>query len=108
MEIIFGAFVAYAFCFWLMNKTPARLILSEGYQESGEKAEGGVRKFFDELLTCSFCTGFHCGYVTYFLFWLSAGATPLSWEHAVQAFLAGMASAAWCYFLDTAIAKMEG
>lgn len=108
MEIVFGGFVAYACCFWLMNKFPARLLLSEGYQETGEKADEGIRKFLDELLTCSFCTGFHCGYLTYLLFWLGAGAQPLGWENAVQAVTAGLASAAWCYFLDTAIAKMEG
>ena len=100
MEIILGAFVAYGICFGLVNKLP--FLYSDEYMETGDK-----KTFLDKMLSCSYCTGFHCGWFTWGLMWLAAGAQPLSWWHGVQALVAAFASAAWCYAADTAIARLE-
>ena len=101
MEILFGAFVAYGLCFGIVNKLGLYLY-SEDYMDEGKKTT-----FFDRLLSCSYCTGFHCGWITWFGFWAAAGAQPLAWHHGVHALMAAFASAAWCYAADTAIARLE-
>ena len=100
MEILFGAFVAYGLCFGLVNKLP--FLYSSEYMETGEK-----KTFLDKLLSCSYCTGFHCGWLTWLGLWAASGAPSLSWQHLVHALLAAFASAAWCYAADTAIARLE-
>ena len=100
MEILFGAFVAYGLCFGVVNKLP--FLYSDHYMDTGEK-----KTFFDKLLSCSYCTGFHCGWLVWVLFWLAGGAPALGWEHGFQALMAAFASAGWCYAVDTAIARLE-
>jgi len=58
----------------------------------------------DKLLQCSYCTGFHMGWVYY---WMKISYEPYNnwdWWHAL---CWGMMSAAWCYFADTTIQKIE-
>ena len=75
--------VAYGICFGLQNKLP--FLYSRLYREDGEKAH-----FFDQMLTCSYCTGFHAGWIAWLL--CSVRSWPENWGFFC-ADLAGMAFA---------------
>jgi hypothetical protein len=100
MYILYGAFIAYGLCFGLVNKLP--FLYSKAFMESGEKTS-----FFDRLLSCSYCMGFHCGWLTWFGFWAASGTPALTWASGVQVLGAALGSAAWCYAADTAIQRLE-
>ena len=89
--------VAYGLCFVLQQK--ALFLQSKAYLDTGEP-----QRLLDRMLDCSFCTGFHCGWVVWFLCWGITGTPPgsggvlpvglsiLSW---------GLASAVFCLVVDT-------
>jgi len=62
--------------------------------------------FFDRMLGCAFCTGFHAG-------WIALLLTQPEVLHAPWSFLLrevvvyGFASAAFCYTLDTILRRLE-
>jgi hypothetical protein len=55
--------------------------------------------FFHEMLSCSFCTGFHAGWLTFLL------------EHRAVSLcdmlLYGFVGASFCYITDTIVLKLE-
>lgn len=58
-------------------------------------------QFTKSLLECSYCTGFHSGWIAYFMLNPSSQIDPISlitWSFA---------SAAFSYVLDTAVAYLE-
>jgi hypothetical protein len=63
--------------------------------------------FFNKLLSCSFCTGFHAGWITYLLvnpnFLAYFPFVSNIWGMAVYSFV----SASFCYLLDAIIVKIE-
>jgi hypothetical protein len=61
--------------------------------------------FLRKMLECSFCTGFHAGWITYLGTANFAGTSVLSVLNSMIYF--GFVSAAFCYFLDTLIVKLE-
>lgn len=64
--------------------------------------------FADRLLQCSYCTGFHCGWIVWVLGTVSSGTMPASLlGGAATAVVWGMASAASCYLADTAAQWLE-
>jgi hypothetical protein len=86
---------SYGLCFWLQNK-------ATWFHEWSEVTDG--------MLECSFCTGFHCGWVTWLSGWVLMGSPWVgSWNATnpepgavvtavlVWSFCVG----AWCYLLDT-------
>lgn len=83
--------LCFGVCFGLMNK------VSFLYGKSA---------FIDKLLKCSYCTGFHAGYISYLLTY------PL---HPADSLLVGLssvllwsfASSAFCYFADVLTQKLE-
>lgn len=66
--------VSYGLCFGLMNKLPITL----------------------PVLTCAYCTGFHTGWMTWFL----ARGVPGTLSESVHVLAWSLASAATCYVLD--------
>lgn len=56
--------------------------------------------FMNKLLSCSFCTGFHAGWMTYLLMKGTFAPTPMA--------VYGLASATFCYLFDTLMLKLEG
>jgi hypothetical protein len=95
MPGLFDFLLAYGFAFGAMNKVDF------------------IRKapFFDKMLNCSYCTGFHAGWLTFLAkgftssslaltpqFFVSIALTP---QFFVSALLWGLASAAFCYLADT-------
>lgn len=81
---------SYGVCFTLINKAKF------------------LRKiaFFEKMLECVFCTGFHAGWMTYLLISFSLLSTrfPLDWAELVAT---AFASASFCYTLDTIIIYLE-
>lgn len=91
---------AFGLCFGFMNKaTPLY----------------GKSDFFDRMLQCSYCTGFHCGWMVWVLAFIVEGKPPMGdFESALG--IAGViisipvwafASSAFCYTLDTVTKLME-
>jgi hypothetical protein len=61
----------------------------------------------DSLLNCSFCTGFYTGLVLGSVRAYFETDHPVSVESAVLVVVFALASAAFCYVLDTAVAALS-
>jgi hypothetical protein len=87
--------LAYGLCFGLMNKVDAL---------RSEKWHFGA--FFNRMLSCSYCTGFHAGWLAWVLsrpvygleLTLKGFAPALAWAFA---------SSAFCYLIDTTAQTVE-
>jgi hypothetical protein len=84
---------AYGLCFGLMQgkAEPLTNIL---------KRMPLVGGFFGRLLICSYCTGFHCGWMVYCLETIGSGLNP-TWY--VEILYYTFASAAFCYVVDLCV-----
>ena len=89
----------------------AAYALSFGFQNDKAKLlTDQLRKidFFDRLLNCAYCTGFHCGWIVWLLTWAATSTPPASGYHAIPSILLwSFASAAMCYVIDTAVQYLE-
>ena len=70
----------------------------------------GKFALLDRLLKCTYCTGFHAGWMTWLLAWaleggLPGASTPLGIAASLVAW--GLSSAAFSYGVDTAIRWLE-
>lgn len=81
---------AYGICFGLMNKVEV------------------LRKvaFFDRMLSCSYCTGFHAGWLTW-VFSRSVYGLPEAPKDALPALAWAFASAASCFVVDATTQAVE-
>ena len=86
---LFELLTLYGLTFGFMNKVP--LIHNK-------------ISLLDKLLKCSYCVGFHAGWIYYWMRVSYESHTTWDWWHAL---CWGMMSAAWCYVADTAIQKIE-
>ena len=85
--------LCYGICFGFQNKLPFLY---------------GKSAFTDKLLHCSYCLGFHCGWISW-LFLFFAQDCP---EHTVLSavfslMIHSFVSSAFCYTLDTLIQLVE-
>lgn len=99
--LLFYLLVAYGVCFGIQNKLP--FLYSKDYLESGE-----AKRLRDRLLQCTYCTGFHCGWLTWLLVWGVEGkpaAEGLSIPFSIMAF--AFASAAFSYVADAVVKWVE-
>jgi hypothetical protein len=72
------------------------------------KREDGELTFFERMLICGYCTGFHAGWIAWLLRVAEAGAFPAKGYHNLAgAFICAMASAAFCYALDASVQWLE-
>lgn len=85
---------AYGLCFGLMNDKNPWL---------GRVLRHAV--FFERMLGCSYCTGFHCGWMVYVLEVLRVGTVPGHWFPEV--ILWAFASSAFCYAADAVLQWLE-
>lgn len=92
---------AYGICFGIQNKMP---FLRQ------------IHPFFKELISCTYCLGTHCGWVAWLLVWVAeghmpaavaGGSTPTGWMVPVTIAVWAMATATFCYALDTVIQWLE-
>lgn len=95
MPTLVDLLLAYGLCFGLQNKV-----------EALRSPKWPLGAFFDRMLSCSYCTGFHTGWLAWLLtrpvYGLSlsvSGVAPvLAWAFA---------SSAVCYLLDVASQAVE-
>jgi len=88
--ILLWLLVAYGICFGIQNK----LTFLRGKHET-----------LDKLLECTYCTGFHAGWIA----WLGYEGHRLVSEPwcFIELLWFALASSGFCYFLDTLIRLME-
>lgn len=84
MQSISELLLCYGICFGLMNKVDFIR---------------GRHPLLDKLLACSYCTGFHAGWISWLL--VHAAAFEFSHKALLFALLWGFASGVFCYFIDT-------
>lgn len=94
---VISLLVAYGICFGIQNKAA---FLRDRFD------------WLDAMLACSYCTGFHAGWLTYGLTrliqpvpFISSGSGVLSLLASLMAW--SFASAAICYLVDVTAAKLE-
>lgn len=82
---------AYGLTFGLQNKAPS------------------LRKvrFLDAMLRCTYCTGFHAGWITYLATIPLENAHPAPKLIPLIALIWAFASSAFSYSLDTAVRRLE-
>lgn len=107
--LVLHLLAAYGLCFGLMNdkaKVITDRLRAVPFRVQGE---GETRTtFFERMLACPYCTGFHCGWVT----WLAFGCEPVGSVQGaggmvLAAVIWAFASAAFCYAVDTATQWLE-
>lgn len=85
MQVLAFLLTAYGLCFGLINKA-AFLRRFE---------------FLERMFECSYCTGFHAGWLTYLLY-----LNMVDFEIA-GLIVSAFSSAAFCYIMDTAVIYIE-
>ena len=89
--MIYSLLIAYAVCFGIQNKL---LFLRNRHD------------LLDHLLVCTYCTGFHAGWITYIL-WVQPDSIFNMVQYILPLLGFSLASSAFCYGLDTLIRLME-
>lgn len=107
MDTVLLLLAAYGVCFGLMNDKAKWLTdLLKGLPLFRDE-EGAT--FFQRMLVCPYCTGFHAGWLAWVAFvfpnHLLAGSVDASVAGEVVAF--AFASSAFCYGLDSIIQWFE-
>ena len=90
MDILKFILSSYGITFFLQHKAYPFL----------EKSE-----FLKKMLECTFCTGFHGGWISYLL--LSRPEPVLRWQLLTDLIASGFAGAAAVYIVDTIMTKLE-
>jgi len=90
MPSLVDLLLAYGLAFGLMNKVEA------------------LRKvaFFDRMLSCSYCTGFHAGWLAWVLTRTVHGL-PHTAQDALTPILWAFSSSAFCFLVDAASQAVE-
>lgn len=113
MEFLLLLLAAYGITFGLMNqKVPFLTDRLKALSFRVEKTDEESTTFFQRMLVCPYCTGFHAGWLAWLLLRLPEHAfqvfTPESLVRAVTELLAcAFASSAFCYLIDTAAQYLE-
>jgi len=85
---------AYSVCFGLQHKVP--FIHNR-------------TNFTDSMLACTYCTGFHSGWITYLIVkgfeYIQNGELTILYS---EVFLCAFASAIFCYVVDVLVQHFEG
>jgi hypothetical protein len=95
MDFFFYLLVAYGIAFGMQHKAPFLR---------------GKSAWLDRMLVCTYCTGFHAGWITWFgwklkmIFENPMNVTGITF---IEMILFAMGSSAFSYFFDTAIRLME-
>ena len=83
---------AYSVCFGLQHKVPFLHRVA----------------FLTKMLSCTYCTGFHAGYLTYFIFkiceYIQNGSLAIECS---EVFVYSFASAIFCYVVDVVVQYFE-
>lgn len=90
MPGFFDLLLCYGFCFGLMNKVDFPRKIS----------------FFDRMFSCSYCTGFHAGWISWVLTRGVHGFEPTA-KGMSGALVWAFSSAAFCYLVDVGSQLVE-
>lgn len=95
MEEILYLFAMYGIAFGIQHKMPAMW-------------DGALRKIFQEgftasLLSCTYCVGFHAGWIIYLL--VASASATFSLGHLI---IYSFAGAAFSYSIDAYVQRLEG
>ncbi len=93
---------SYGACFGLMNEKLPVLNRALYKLPFGREEQGN---FFQRMFGCSYCTGFHTGWVIYAFGVLFGAAPVVSGVYGVVLF--GFASSAFCYLFDAVMQRLE-
>lgn len=101
---------SYGMCFGLMNDKV--WFLTDRVRRIRVrvlKTDDGETTLFDRLLQCTYCTGFHTGWVAWLVAAGAAGKFPAVGvaANAADALVMAFASAAFCYTVDAAVQWLE-
>lgn len=91
MPTLMDLVLAYGLCFGAMNKVDAF---------------HGKHAFLDAMLKCSYCTGFHAGWIAWAFTWPLRGLS-WDWTAGFQAVVWAGCSAVFCYGVDTVLQLAE-
>lgn len=93
MNILLLLLAAYGICFGFQNKLPFLR---------------GRHSLLDHLLDCTYCVGFHAGWIAWILQeWARDDLSLLSWASIGEILSWGFASAVFCYGADEWVRKQE-
>jgi len=71
----------------------------------------GKSNLLDRLLKCTYCLGFHCGWISWLLVWgvtgKMQGDVTRWWSFPLSLVGWGLISASFCYSLDATIKRLE-
>lgn len=85
--------VAYAICFGIQNK------LTFLFNRA---------KLLDRLLSCTYCLGFHCGWLAWLMQYGATNEAPAEgWAIPLSVLMWALCSAASCYVLDAGVRWLE-
>lgn len=106
MDFVMMLLASYGLCFGLMNNkawllTDRLKALPLWKIETDADGTKSTTTFFQRMLTCPYCTGFHTGWVAWMLVRLPQHVTDFKPQSLVEVPAAAFASAASCYLLDT-------
>lgn len=113
MDFVLLLLAAYGITFGLMNqKVPFLTDRLKALSFRVEKTDEESTTFFQRMLVCPYCTGFHAGWLAWLIFRFPEHAfqvfTAESLVRAVTELLAcAFASSAACYLLDTFAQYLE-
>lgn len=62
--------------------------------------------FFDRMFKCTYCTGFHCGWIVYLVFYL-LNTSEYTIKLLVEMTMFGFYGSSTCYIIDTIIRYFE-
>jgi hypothetical protein len=95
MPTVMDLLFAYGLCFGLQNKV-----------EALRSPKWRLGAFFERMLSCSYCTGFHAGWLAWAISRLYYGV-ELSPASLAPAVAWAFASAAFCFVIDVASQAAE-
>ena len=80
--------------------------LSFGFQQKATILHGRSA-ITDALIKCTYCLGFHCGWMLWVLSWLMAGMPALTLAAVPTVIAWCFTSSAFCYSVDAAVKWLE-
>lgn len=93
MNILLLLLAAYGICFGLQNKLPFLW---------------GRHALLDHFLGCTYCVGFHAGWITWILQeWARDDLSLISWASIGEILAWSFASGAFCYVVDGWMERQE-
>ncbi len=82
----------YGLCFGFQNKVPFLYKLP----------------IFKSMLPCTYCTGFHMGWIAWLFQWGLSGETPAVGGAIIPSIITwGRIASAWCYAIDAGVKWFE-